>query len=107
MEALKTQVAALAPPPLTGMAAMIARFFGAPPGPPTLTGVTSSLNDSMMALQDADTAPTATQVAACERAETQLRDLLPKWSAVKTNQLAAFNAKRKAAGQPEVVLPTR
>ena len=107
VEALKTQVAALAPPPLTGMAAMIARFFGAPPGPPTLTGVTSSLNDAMMALQDADTAPTATQVAACERAETQLRDLLPKWSAVKTNQLAAFNAKRKAAGQPEVVLPTR
>ena len=58
-----------------------------------------------MALQDADTAPTETQVAACDHAKAQLQDLLPKWQALKTTTLAAFNAKRKAAGQPQVTLP--
>jgi photosystem II stability/assembly factor-like uncharacterized protein len=104
VDALKAQVKALAPPPLTGMAAMIARYFGAPPGPPTLTGVTNSLNDAMMALQDADTAPTETQVAACNHAKEQLQVLLPKWETLKTTTLAAFNARRKEAGQPEVTL---
>ena len=105
VDALKAQVEKLAPPPLTGMAAMMARYFGGPPGPPTLTGVTDSLNSAMMALQEADTAPTETQVAACNQAKEQLQGLLPKWETLKTTTLAAFNAKRKAAGQPEVLLP--
>jgi hypothetical protein len=105
VDALKAQVTVLAPPPLTGMAAMMARYFGGPSGPPTLTSVTSGLNDAMMAIQAADTAPTETQVAACNHAQEQFQGVLPKWNTLKTTTLAAFNAKRKAAGKPAVALP--
>lgn len=79
--------------------------FGAPTGPATLASVSGSLMGAAMAIQGAEAAPTASQVAACDRASKQLAEVMKKWTALKTTGLAAFNAKRKAAGQPVVALP--
>jgi len=57
-----------------------------------------------MAMQGADVAPTAREVAACDRAEAQSRAVLGRWAALKTG-LAALNAKRRAAGQSPVDVP--
>jgi hypothetical protein len=58
-----------------------------------------------MAMQDADVAPTARQVAACTKASKQLDELLKKWTTMKTTGLAALNVKRTAAGQTAVTVP--
>jgi hypothetical protein len=58
-----------------------------------------------MAMQGADVAPTASQVAACERARKQSAEVMAKWNALRTKGLAELNAKRRAAGQPLVTLP--
>ena len=101
----KAQVESLAPAPLAGRAAFFAGFRATAAAPPTLTSVTSSLNAAAMAMQGADIAPSGTEIAACDRARAQLSEVLPKWNAVKTAGLAAFNAKRKATGERAVTLP--
>ena len=58
-----------------------------------------------MAMQNADVAPTAAQVAACERARRQLADVLPRWKTLSTSALAALNARRHAAGERAVTIP--
>jgi hypothetical protein len=58
-----------------------------------------------MAMQGAEVAPTARQVAACTAANAQLADVMKRWSALKTTGLAGLNAKLKAAGQAAVVVP--
>jgi hypothetical protein len=58
-----------------------------------------------MAMQSADVAPTAGQVAACDSARVQSRDLMLRWNTIKTTGLAALNAKRSAAGLTTVALP--
>jgi photosystem II stability/assembly factor-like uncharacterized protein len=107
VEALKKDVEALAPAPPTGGRGR--GFFGfgrggGPAGPPTLTSVENSLMSAAMAMQAADATPTAAQVAACNSAHTQGVAELARWNTLKSTRLAAFNAKRKAAGQPTVVI---
>jgi hypothetical protein len=58
-----------------------------------------------MAMQTADVAPTATQVAACSTARAQGAAAMAKWNMLRTSGIAALNAKRKAAGQPEITIP--
>jgi hypothetical protein len=58
-----------------------------------------------MAMQGADVAPTAREVAACADARRQGADVMARWTTLKTTDLAALNAKRKAAGQPAIVIP--
>ena len=103
-EAFKAQVESLAPVPVTGRRAFFMRA-AAPAGPPTLWGVTNSLNSAAMAMQGADVTPTATEIAACNRARAELTEVTPRWNALKTKGLAALNAKRKAAGETVVTLP--
>ena len=74
-------------------------------GPPTLSGAASALVAAAMAMQGADVTPTAKEVAACEHAREQYRIAMQRWAALKTSGLAALNASRKAAGQPEIKLP--
>ena len=69
---------------------------------PTLEGVSMAMLAAAMSMQSAEVLPTATQVAACARARSQLRGVMPRWNALKTTKLAALNARRKAAGQPVV-----
>jgi hypothetical protein len=60
-----------------------------------------------MAMQGAEAAPSAREVAACTTARTQSATVMARWAKLTTLDLAALNAKRKAAGQPAIVLPKR
>ncbi|MEP6780696.1 MAG: hypothetical protein ABJC26_12455, partial [Gemmatimonadaceae bacterium] len=71
---------------------------------PTLESASGALLAASMAMQNADVAPTANQVAACTTARTQATAVLLKWTALKTTGLAALNAKLKASGQPPITL---
>jgi hypothetical protein len=107
--AFKTQVESLAPAPRPrgGFGGFGGGGFGggAQQAPPTLESASNALLAAAMALQRAEVTPTAAQVAACARAREQSRTVLTRWTALRTTGLAAFNAKRKAAGQPPVGLP--
>ncbi|MEZ5290568.1 MAG: hypothetical protein R2745_05770 [Vicinamibacterales bacterium] len=78
--ALSADLRALAPDPRPA-----AGRFGAPApaGPATLDGVSRGLMAAAMAMQEAETRPTARQVAACDTARTQLQEVMRRWSALK------------------------
>jgi photosystem II stability/assembly factor-like uncharacterized protein len=104
IDAFKAQVESLAPVPPRGRAAFF-RGRGGPAGPPTLYSVSNAMMAAAMAMQSADVAPTAAQVAACSRAEAQSVEVMARWTALTTTGLAELNARRKAAGQSIVALP--
>ncbi|MDQ6888593.1 MAG: glycoside hydrolase [Gemmatimonadota bacterium] len=107
MDAFKAQVESLAPAPAPAGRAGAARFgrAGAATATPTLDGVSNAMLAAAMAMQGADVTPTANQVAASTRGRVQLRDVLSRWTALRIGGLAALNAKRRGAGQPEVIIP--
>ena len=107
VDAFKAALDSLAPAPARGRGGRggFGGRFGAPAGPATLASISGSLIGAANAMQGADVAPTATQVAACDRATKQLAEVMKKWTALKTTGLASLNAKRKAAGQPAIALP--
>ena len=80
----KARVEALAPAPLTGMAARYRRYFGSS-GPPSLRSVGDALMDAAMAMQAAEVAPTQRQIAACETARAQFEDVMARWAILKTS----------------------
>jgi len=73
--------------------------------PATLQTLSNTLLGAAMAMQGADVAPTAVEITACNQARAESHDVMARWNTLKTSGLAAFNAKRKAAGQPQVKLP--
>jgi len=78
--ALAEEVEALAPEPRGGGF----RFFrAAPAGPPTLDGVSDAMLRAAGAMQEADVAPTARQVAACEDARREYGEVMERWEALK------------------------
>jgi hypothetical protein len=100
--AFKAQVESLAPAPRP----RVRRFFRAGPAErPTLESVSNGFLGAAMAMQGADVAPTAAEVAGCDRARTQAAPVMAQWTRLKTAGLAAFNAKRSAAGAAPVRLP--
>ncbi len=107
--AFKAQVEALAP---GGAAGRRGRGFGgggpggggAPP-PPTLESVSTAMMAAAMAMQGADVAPTAGQVAVAAKARADGAGVIRSWTTLRTTGLAALNAKRRAAGQPAIVVP--
>jgi hypothetical protein len=116
VDAFKKSVEALAPAPPAGGRGRGGRGGfgrggrgggGGPPAPASLESAQASLLSAAMAMQAADAAPTADQVAACAAARKDAQDVAAKWSALRSAGLAAFNAKRKAAGLPTVSLPSR
>ena len=116
--ALKSAVAALAPPVAEGGqggrggrggrgGAATAGAAGGRAGQgqnatPTLDAVSAQMLNAAMAMQGADAAPTGREVAACAAARRQNADTMAKWTKAKTVDLPALNAKRKAAGQPTI-----
>ncbi len=74
---------------------------------PTLQSVSTDMLSAAMAMQAAEAAPTAREVAACATARTQSATVMARWTTLTTIDLAALNAKRKAAGQPGVTMPKR
>jgi photosystem II stability/assembly factor-like uncharacterized protein len=79
---LKAEVEALAPAPRPAAP----RFFpgAAPEGPPTLNGVSDGLMRAAMAMQEAELGPTERHVAACDAARVQYREIMARWSALRT-----------------------
>jgi hypothetical protein len=58
-----------------------------------------------MAMQGADVAPTSRETVAAAEAKRQSAVVMAKWTKVKTVDLPALNAKRKAAGEPTITIP--
>ena len=58
-----------------------------------------------MAMQAADVAPTASQVAAVTKARTDAAAMMKRWNALKTTGLASLNAKRRKAGEAPIGIP--
>ena len=101
--ALKAEVEALAPVHRPSRFPFFFRRRG-PAGPPTLENMSTELMGAVMAMQAADVAPTARQVAACDTARARFEDVMRRWRALSTSGLDALNAKRRAAGQRPVGL---
>ena len=109
---LKARIDSIAPPPQVGGRGRGRGGFGggrgrggAPAGPPTLESVSNAQIAAAAPMQEADVTPTAAQVAAVARARADAKSVMERWNLIKTRDLAAFNAKQKAAGQPTVTLP--
>jgi hypothetical protein len=88
--ALKAALDSLAPPAAGGRGGRGGRGGGfgggrggAGAAAPTLGGVSSSLLGAAMAMQAADVAPTASEVAACVRARSDLATVMARWAALK------------------------
>jgi len=80
-------------------------FRRGPALPPTLESVSNGYLGAAMAMQGADLTPTAAEVAACTKAREDAGPVMARWTRLKTAGLAAFNAKRQAAGLAPVRLP--
>jgi hypothetical protein len=80
--ALKAQVEELAPAPRGGGFGGGGFRRAAPSGPPTLDGVSQELMNAAMAMQEAETAPTARQVAACDEARSRFEEVMARWLAL-------------------------
>ncbi|HXR97245.1 MAG TPA: hypothetical protein VN709_05325 [Terriglobales bacterium] len=85
--ALKAKLEALAPaPPARGGGGRGGRGgFGAPSpaGPPSLSAASSAALAAAMAMQSADYAPDANEIAACEHARAEANSVLAQWTALK------------------------
>lgn len=71
----------------------------------SLEAASNALTAAVMSMQEADIAPTASQVATADVARAQARAAQARWNSLRTSGLASLNAKRKAAGQPAIVVP--
>jgi photosystem II stability/assembly factor-like uncharacterized protein len=71
-------------------------------GPDTLSSIGGSLTTLMTALQGADVAPPTQLVTAVAERRQALARLLVRWTALKGPELAALNAKLKAANQSPI-----
>ncbi len=97
----KTRVDALAPPTAAGGGG---GRGGGPGGggntaaAQTLQSVSASMLAAAMSMQAADVPASAREIAACTAARVQSVAVLARWRALTTTDLAALNAKRKAAG---------
>lgn len=102
--AFKTRVLALAPAPERGARGGFGRRGGASNTPATLESASKGLMGAALAMQSADVAPTAGNIAACTQAQAQAADVMARWHALATTELGALNAKRRAAGEAAVTL---
>jgi hypothetical protein len=84
--------------------------FGAPAAAPTagaaptLTGAAAELSGAMNLLQAADVTPTALHLNAIAAARASGRRAMAAWTAIRTVDLPAVNAKLKAAGLAPLTL---
>lgn len=96
VDALKSQLQALAPVPVReGRGGSVAA--GTAARPPSLDSVSNALLAAAMAMQGADTSPTAEQVATCARARDEYVAVLPRWNSVRATALTALNVKPAAS----------
>ena len=105
VDALKTRIETVAPAqPRVGRGGRRRGPGGAAASSPSLETVSNAMQGAAMGIQGADVAPTAVQIAACAAARKMAATAMPEWASMKA-AVTAFNAKRKAAGQPTIELP--
>ena len=88
-DALAKRVDALAPAQVPGEGERPRRRRSAAAEQPTLKSAGDDLMSAAMAMQGADIAPTANQIAACARARAMYREVLAKWSALEKDAQGA------------------
>jgi hypothetical protein len=71
---------------------------------PTLNRVSGELGTVLHLVQESEMTPTAQAVAAGERAEKALAELLAKWEEIKGKDLKELNEKLRAANQPVIAV---
>jgi hypothetical protein len=76
--ALRQELATLAPEARRG-GGRFRRRAAAPTGPPTLNGASAALMGAAMSMQEAEVAPTARQIAACDAAREQFNQVMERW----------------------------
>jgi photosystem II stability/assembly factor-like uncharacterized protein len=79
-------------------------FGAAAGGPETLASISGSLGSLMGLLQGADRAPTSQAAAAVAERRQALSALMARWTALKSQDLAALNAQLKQANLPLVTV---
>ncbi len=102
--AFKARLDSLAPPRAPGGRGGRGRGGAANP-PQSLESAANALMSAAMAMQGADVGPTAGEIAAADRARADASAVQRRWDALRTTELAALNARRRAAGQPSVPVP--
>ncbi len=102
----RARVDSLAPAPTRDQPARGGFRRRGPPAPArTLDALATEMMNAAMPMQSADVAPTAADVAACDRARADAVAVMARWRALSTTGLAAFNAKRRAAGRSPIAIP--
>ena len=71
---------------------------------PTLRSITGELMTLFNFLEDADAEPTTQAAAAIRAAQREFVALESRWARIRTTDLAALNAKLRAAGQPPITI---
>jgi photosystem II stability/assembly factor-like uncharacterized protein len=95
-------------PPSPGTSAgQAGRGAGGAAAAPTLQSASAEMLSAAMAMQAADIAPTAREVAACATARANSATVMARWTKLTTVDLVTLNTKRKAAGQPAIVMHER
>jgi photosystem II stability/assembly factor-like uncharacterized protein len=87
VDAIKGELESLAPTGLQRNVRLLRRRAGGT-ATPTLEAVSNALQAAAMAMQGAEVAPTATQIAAATAARNQARPILTRWAAVKAKAAA-------------------
>ena len=84
--AARARIDSIAPPPARGGGRRggFGRRGGAGGATVTLNGASDALLAAAMAMQSADVAPTAAEIAAADRAKTQASDVMARWSSLRT-----------------------
>ena len=75
-----------------------------PPPPGSLRGLAAALGKLEKAVDSTDDEPTPDAEAGFEEAQAAMSRTLPAWETLKTEELAALNARLQQAGQPAIVL---
>jgi photosystem II stability/assembly factor-like uncharacterized protein len=104
-QSLRDQIAKVLPQATGAVTQALAEFdkklealAGTPPAGDTLASVSGSLAGVMNSLQGADVQPTTVQLTAIASARATAAKVMAQWTALETVELAALNAKLKAAG---------
>ena len=69
--------------------------------------MSTEMLSAAMAMQAAEAAPTAREVAACATARANSATVMARWTKLTTVDLVTLNTKRKAAGQSAIVMQER
>ena len=80
------------------------RGRGGAPGQISFSSINGDLMQLLNLLEDADAEPTTQAVAAVRKTEQDYATLMTRWNTLRTTDLAAMNAKLKAAGQQAITI---